>query len=639
MDTASPSKRGAIRFGVFEVDVRAGELRKQGVKIKLQEQPFQVLQILLEHPGETVTREDLRQRIWPADTFVDFDGGVNNAIKRLREALGDKAETPRYIETLPRRGYRFIGTVNGSASLTPVDGSGTIAEFSSATLRPSSRNLRLGILVGVVSTALLVMLGFMPTKWWARLRGRGDVSQIRSIAVLPLQNLSGDPTQEYFADAMTEELITELSRIRALKVISRTSVMRFKKTDKPLAQIARELGVDGIVEGSVLRSGDRLRITAQLIYAPKDTNLWAQTYDRNLRDTLTLQSEVAAAIAGEIRTQLTPEEQARLHTSRPITFRALDAYLQGTYHLNKKGRGSGDEEKAKAARYFQGAIAEDPGFAPAYVALARTHEALLLPSTEDHDAMKIALEKALLLDPGSSEAHTLLGVVRCDEWNWSAAEEEYRRGVELNPNSADARLYLAWFLEGTGRLSEALKEYQRAQELDPEEDHLSEGLAAQGKYDQAIELERLALQSHPDDGYLHYELGDMYARKGDYKGWVQEQQRSVILFGSPELAAPLGDAFAKAGYRGAMQVLAADLERFQAEGRIYMPLRLAEVYTALRNEERAFYWLENAYDHYRQGYSDSADGGMMWLKGDHWFAPLRSDKRFNDLLRRVGLPQ
>ena len=628
-----------IRFGVFEVDLRAGELRKQGVKVKLQEQPLQVLQILLENPGAVVTREELQRRIWPSDTFVDFDHGLYNAIKRLREALGDKAETPSYIETLPRRGYRFISTVNGSASLTPVDGSGMIAEFPSATLRPSSRNLRLGILVGVVSTALLVMLGFMPTKWWARLRGRGDVSQIRSIAVLPLQNLSGDPTQEYFADAMTEELITELSRIRALKVISRTSVMRFKKTDKPLAQIARELGVDGIVEGSVLRSGDRLRITAQLIYAPKDTNLWAQTYDRNLRDTLTLQSEVAAAIVGEIRTQVTPEEQARLHTSRPITFRALDAYLQGTYHLNKKGRGSGDEEKAEAARYFQAAIAEDPGFAPAYVSLARTHEALLLPSIDDLDAMKIALEKALLLDSGSSEAHTLLGVVRCDEWNWSAAEEEYRRGVELNPNSADARLYLAWFLEGTGRLSEALKEYQRAQELDPEEDHLSEGLAAQGKYDQAIELKRLALQSHPDDGYLHYELGDMYARKGDYKGWVQEQQRSVILFGSPELAAPLGDAFAKAGYRGAMQVLAADLERFQAEGRIYMPLRLAEVYTALRNEERAFYWLENAYDHYRQGYSDSADGGMMWLKGDHWFAPLRSDKRFNDLLRRVGLPQ
>jgi len=209
----------------------------------------------------------------------------------------------------------------------------------------------------------------------------------------------------------------------------------------------------------------------------------------------------------------------------------------------------------------------------------------------------------------------------------------------LNPNSVDGHLYLAWFLEGTGRLSDALKEYELAQELDPKEDHLSKGLAAQGKYDEAIGLMRRALIIDPDDGYLHYELADIYAKKGDYKDWLREQQRSVVLFGSPELVVPLGDAFAKAGYRGAMQVLAADLERLQVQQRIYMPIRLAEVYTALGDEERAFYWLEDAYNHYRLGYSDSADGGMMWLKGDPWFAPLRSDDRFNNLAWRVGLPR
>ena len=251
MDTASPSQLGAIRFGVFEVDLRTGELRKQGVKIKLQDQPLQLLQILLERPGEVVTREELRQRIWPADTFVDLDGGVNNAVKRLREALGDKAETPRFIETLPRRGYRFIETVNGSTLSTPVNGSQPKAEP-----RLSRRTLRAGVLIGLGSVVLLLGVArFAPGRWWQSLRGRGDLPQIRSLAVLPLQNLSGDQTQEYFADAMTEELITEFSRLSTLRVISRTSVMRYKKTDKPLPEIARELGVDGIVEGSVLRSG------------------------------------------------------------------------------------------------------------------------------------------------------------------------------------------------------------------------------------------------------------------------------------------------------------------------------------------------------------------------------------------------
>ncbi len=294
MQDVGPS-RGAIRFGVFEVDLRAGELRKQGVKIKLQEQPFQVLQILLEHPGEIVTREDLCQRIWPSDTFVDFDGGVNNAIKRLREALGDRAETPRFIETLPRRGYRFIGPVNANAATTSADGSLPTAEPHTGTR--SNRTLRIGTFVRLgLAALLLAVVGFTSNQWWQHLRGRGDVPQIRSIAVLPLQNLSGDPAQEYFSDAMTEELITELSRISAIKVISRTSIMRYKKTDKPLPEIARELGVDGIVEGSVLRSGDRVRITAQLISAAKDANLWAQTYDRDLRDVLALQSAVASAI-------------------------------------------------------------------------------------------------------------------------------------------------------------------------------------------------------------------------------------------------------------------------------------------------------------------------------------------------------
>jgi TolB-like protein/DNA-binding winged helix-turn-helix (wHTH) protein len=421
MDTASPSQLGAIRFGVFEVDLRVGELRKQGVKVKLQEQPFQVLQVLLEKPGEIVNREELRNRIWPSDTFVDFDGGVNNAIKRLREALGDSADNPRFIETIPRKGYRFIGPVNGGGATAPVSGSPAVPGSLHTALKPGSRTLRLGILIGLgFATLLFATVGFAPSAWWQRLWSRNHVPGIRSIAVLPLQNLSGDPTQEYFADAMTEELITELSRIRALKVISRTSATRFKKTDKPLPEIARELGVDGIVEGSVLRSGDRVRITAQLIYAAKDTNLWAETYDRELRDVLALQSSVASAIAKEINVEVTPQEQLRLKNIRPVNQKALDAYLTGRYHLEKKvaqsdffkGRERAvEEEYSKSIQSFRKAIEEDPTYAPGYVGLADALLSAYVPSDQAIAEARAAVIKALQLDDNLEDAHLTLAMI------------------------------------------------------------------------------------------------------------------------------------------------------------------------------------------------------------------------------------
>jgi len=275
-----PPSRKAVRFGVFEVDLHAGELRKGGIRIKLQEQPFRLLQMLLERPGEIVSRDELRSRIWPADTFVDFDQGLNNAIKRLREALSESAETPRFIETIPRRGYRFIG------------------------------------------------------------EPRGD-RRIESLAVLPLENLSGDPEQEYFADGLTEALISRLAKIRLLRVVSRTTAMHYKGVRRPLSEIAQDLQVDAVVEGTVLRSGTRVRISAQLIEARTDTHLWAESYDEDLRDVLELQSDVAWAIAREIQVKLTPEEKAQLERAHPVDREAYEAYLRGRYHWNKR---SGDEK-------------------------------------------------------------------------------------------------------------------------------------------------------------------------------------------------------------------------------------------------------------------------------------------------------
>src|SRR2546425_10750919 len=298
--------RGMVHFGEFELDTAARELYRQGTKLKLQDQPLQILQILLRRPGEIVTREELRQKIWLSDTFVDFDHGINNAIKRLREALGDTAETPRYVETLPRRGYRFIGKIEC------------------------------------------------------------DAPRMRSLAVLPLENLSHDPQQEYFAEGLTEALITTLAKVGELRVVSRTSAMLYKGIRKPLREIARELEVDAIVEGTVLRAGRRVRITAQLIDAPKEMHLWAESYERDLRYVLTLQAEVAQAIAREIRVKLTPVDQARFAEVRAVDPDAYEAYLRGRYHWNRRNA----EGLGKAIQYFQQTIAEDGTYAAAYSGLA-----------------------------------------------------------------------------------------------------------------------------------------------------------------------------------------------------------------------------------------------------------------------------
>src|SRR5437879_3358194 len=342
------SARTSVRFGPFELDQDAGELRKGGTKVRLQEQPLQILEILLGQPGKVVTREELRNQIWPSDTFVDFDHGINNAIKRLREALGDTAETPLYIETLPRRGYRFIGNIEPVAQ--PVSG------------------------------------------------------HIHSIAVLPLENLSCDPEQEYFADGMTEALISSLAKIGPLRVVSRTTAMHYKGVHRPLPEIARELKVDAIVEGAVLRSGDQVRISAQLVHGLTDTHLWAETYDRDLHDVLALQSDVARALEREVQVKLTPQEQAHFAQIHPVDPEAYEAYLKGRYFWNRRS----GEGFAKAVQYFQQAIAKDPAYAAAYAGLADCLSVLalwsLVPPLEGCGNAKAMALQALELDPGLAEA-------------------------------------------------------------------------------------------------------------------------------------------------------------------------------------------------------------------------------------------
>jgi len=640
MGAASPFKLGAIRFGVYEVDLRAGELHKHGVKVRLQEQPFQVLQILLEHPGEIVTREDLRQRIWPSDTFVDFDGGVNNAVKRLREALGDSAESPRYVETIPRKGYRFIGPVNGNGK--PV---AFAEEVRSKAKSPAARRgLQIGIGIGIGAAVLLLVLsGAAPTNFWRQFSGWTSVPQIRSIAVLPLRNLSGDPSQEYFADGMTEELITDLSQISALRVISHTSVDTYKKTSKSLPEIARELHVDGVVAASVMRSGDKIRITAQLIYAPEDKNLWAERYDRDLSDALTLQGTIAAAIGDETRVTITPETKVRLGSKQPVNPKALDAYLTGRYHLEKKVQtdfikgmeGVVEEEYSESIHSFRKAIEEDPNYAPGYVGLADALLSAYVPSDQEIDEARAAVKKALELDDRLEDAHLTLAMMYMqNDWDWAGAEREFQQIVHLNPSSARGHDQYGYYLDAMGRFTEGLEQHQRAQELDPSHDHLGGELYFRKQWN--LDRNLTVAQGGPNGSVNGYNNGDWYRaveyeRLGMQREAIVEWERVGNEYGYPDLAQAAEKGFAKAGYKGALRAVTQGMEAYSRRGEYADKVLLAHFYGELGDRDRAFDWLEKAYEDH--------DAPFQFLKVDPlWGENLRSDPRFQDLLRRVGLP-
>ena len=512
MGPAVPSSR-LIRFGVFELDLRSGELQKQGRKIRLEGQPVQILICLLESPGELVTREDLHRKLWPADTFVNFEHGLNAAVKRLRQALNDSADNPRFVETLPRRGYRFIApiqavaaggdvsAVNEAAAVTEVPATRDLAEERApdrgdlsektsvfAPQRWPHARKRFGV-------ALLVVLGIL-TLWILR-PGSQPPRVIRSLAVLPLENLSGDASQEYFSDGMTDELITELGQISELRVISRTSVMTYKGAHKSLPQIAQELNVDAVVEGTVLRSGEQVRITAQLIQAAADKHLWAQSYEGNLQDMLALQKKVAQSIAEEIRIKLTPHEQAVLKNSKRVNPEAYEAYLKGRYSWNKR---TADGLK-KAAVYFNQAIEKDPNYAQAYAGLADSYALLgdweygVLAPKEAYPRAKAAATKALDLDSTLGEAHISLAFCLDGfDWDWESAGREFRRGIELNPGYATGHHWYAWHLAALGRNDEAVAEMKKAESLDPLSLIISADLAEElliaHRYDEAIRQSR-----------------------------------------------------------------------------------------------------------------------------------------------------
>jgi len=617
-----------FRIAAWLVEPGLNTVSRNGITAHLEPKVMEVLACLARHAGKPVSKEELLQTVWP-NTFVT-DDVLKRSISELRRLFEDDVRESRVIQTIHKRGYRLlvpVEPINGAQSTSPAQ--------QSQESRKVGRNWRmLALLSGGLAALLVILLGALYLSSKERVSGKNADPQIRSIAVLPLENLSGDPGQEYFSDGMTDALITDLAQISSLKVISRTSSMQYKQTKKSLPEIGRELGVDGIIEGATQRSGDRVRITAQLIHGSSDRHLWASTYEGDFRDVFALERNVTEDIARQVQARLSTTDHRPALQPRQTNPTALEAYLQGNYHLNKFGRGSGVEEVRKASDYFQQAIDADPNFALAYIGMGNAHGVLPVSSREDWEIQRKAAEKARALDPNSSEAEAMLAPGP-DNFDWSVAEQAYRKAIALNPSNAQARDDFCTLLAEGGRLDEALQECQIAQELDPNNDHLSGILYWRGEYDHAVAILQMMVERHPDDGGLHYLLFDCYVKKQNYKGAVDELVKTLMLYGFSEAAGKIRHTFAISSYRAALLQSAKEVEHLQANKQVYAPVNLADVYAILGDNDRAFYWLEQAYMHREM---IATGEGATFIGVDPMLASLRSEPRFKDLVHRIGLP-
>jgi TolB-like protein/DNA-binding winged helix-turn-helix (wHTH) protein/Tfp pilus assembly protein PilF len=632
----------SVRFGAFEVDLEAGELRKNGIRIKLQEQPFHLLRVLLEHPQQVITREELQKQLWPEDTFVDFEQGLNRAMAKLRDALGDSSDNPRFIQTLARKGYRFLAPVDNHdvPVLTAVNKPDRITSSTTTAsdARGEVRRSRKGPTIVAAAVLLLLVVGGTVWTWNLRSRRlqRASSSPIRSVAILPIANLSGDPSQEYFADAMTDGLITDLARIGIFQVTSRSSVMQYKFVNKPLPQIAHELQVDAIIEGSVSRSANQTRLDIKLVRSPSDRYLWVQTYERDIRDTVSLQNDVAEDITQEIAAKLNPEQKSRLPLDRRIDPQAQDDYFQGRYFWNKRT----EEGYNKAIEHFERAIHAEPKYAQAYAGLADSYA--LLGSWPNQTVSrsiampkaKAAAIKALELDESLAEAHTSLAFVEMHyEWNWSAAQKDFQRAIELNPSYATAHQWYGFDLLAMGHVPAALSEIQRARELDPlsliiNTDYC-EVLHYAGQIDAAIQQCRKVLEMDPKFTLARHNLGWLYMEKKMYPEALQEFQ-TCARDGGMWFMADLAAGYATSGKPREAHRALDELIKWSRNGQ-NLSDQMAGAYLALGKRNEAFTCLETSYkDH---------SGSLILLRFAPSLYPLHSDPRFADLAKRICLPQ
>jgi TolB-like protein/DNA-binding winged helix-turn-helix (wHTH) protein/Tfp pilus assembly protein PilF len=606
-----PSPR-MFRFDLFELDPQSGELRKRGANVKLQKQPADLLAMLLERPGEVVTREELRERLWPGKTSGDFDIGLNKAVRRLREALGDSAQDPRYIETLPQHGYRFIGPVT---------------ETSSSHRR---RRARLYAILAAGGLAVLLLSAYLGGFFR---RGIAP-GQIKAVAVLPFANLSGDPGQEFFADGITDSLITELGRIGALRVISRQSILRYKHVDKPLPEIGRELNVDALLEGTVVRAGDRVRITAQLLRANPEQHLWAESYERNYADILVVQREIARSVAVQVKAKLKPGEETRLARARTVSPEAYEAYLRGQYFFY----GYTPESFKKAIESLETAVEKDPGFAQAWAMLStaygsRAYWGIVRPSEVTTKA-KAAARKAVELDETLADGHCYVGTAAAfGDWDWATAEREFKRAIELNPSHVAAHANYGMMLASLRRFREATEQFQVARGLDPyppvRSTMVAVGFYLSGQYQRAADQLKHTIEIAPDFFIGRGSNWRVLHRLGENAAALGECKSLYGLLGATDVVQALEQGERRSGYAGAMKAAAQTLAK-RARTTYVSGSQVALLYAHAGEYDLALEWLEN-------GLKDrDCRLHLLWAEPD--WEPLYSKPRFRDLLRRMGFP-
>jgi TolB-like protein/DNA-binding winged helix-turn-helix (wHTH) protein/Tfp pilus assembly protein PilF len=625
------------RFAEFELIESEGELRNGGSSVRLQQKPLLLLNALLDQPQRVVTREQLRERMWGNETFVDYEQGINVAIKKVRDALGDSADEPKYIQTVSKKGYKFLLPVE---VVEPKNHVLTATPEAEITPRMDDVGVSSGRAAGtwdgwIPRTAGILLLVAMGASLVYMRGPRSAGGQVKAIAVLPLQNLSADPEQEYFAEGMTDELITDLAKIHPLRVISRTSVMRYKRTLKPIPEIAHDLNVDAVVEGTISRSAERVQIRVQLIDAQTDSHLWAETYERDQRDALSLQNEVASAIARHINLELTPQRQTSLSSAGEPSFEAYSAYLKGRYEWNKRT----PESLWKSIEYFEAAIKEDPNYALAHEGLAETYSVLsdydVLTPKESYSKAKAEALRALELDDSLGPAHATLATVKEElEWDWPGADREFRRAIQLSPSYATAHQWYGEYLMRVGRVQEGLAEMQQAAELDPGSPLMNAELGGAlywaRRYDNSIHQLQMAIAMEPGFAYTHSWLGFAYEQEGMQKQAVEEFQKAVDLSGgSATFIAALGHGYGLMGNVEEGRRIAEKLKALSKHSYI-SPYDMAIIYAGIGEKDEALHWLEVGYT--------VRDPALDMLKVEPALDTLRSDNRFQELVHRVGLP-
>jgi TolB-like protein/DNA-binding winged helix-turn-helix (wHTH) protein/Tfp pilus assembly protein PilF len=622
-------------FGPFRLDPLKRRLWRDGEPVRLTPKAFDLLLVLVEDAGRTIEKDELLEKVWPG--IAVEDNNLNQNITTLRKSLGDSRKESQYIVTIPGLGYRFVADVTKlSENLTQSTDTAVErnAEENAGALdvsrpAPAGRAFRYFSLA-IVPLIVVALVYALFT------REKRPKLAISSIMVLPLENLSGNPAEEYFADGITDALIGNLANLRGLHVISRTSSMHYKGTKKSLPEIAREIDVDAVVEGTVQRSGDQILIRAQLIHAATDRHLWVRDYKRDIRDVLDLQSDIAQSIAREVQIQMTPAEQARLTSTRPIAPRAFDHYLQGRYlYWNKRT----EENLNKAIEHLQSAIKEDPSYAAAYVGLADCYNALgnvqfgALPPIEARRHSVEAATKALELDASSAEAHNALGYANHYDWQWAAAENYFRRAIELNPNYANAHNFYANYLMSRGRVDESIAASNRARELDPFSLAISVNrgflLENARRYNEAIDQLRSVISMDPNHYQAYWFLSHTYAANKQFAEAVAAGEKAVDLSQrAPGALGILGLAYGLAGDKTEATKILKELLELN-KSRYVTPAALVNVYVGLGDKDQAFVWLEKAYQE-RSNY-------IAYVEVFPILDPVRSDQRFADLVRRVGL--